>query len=435
MSVSPRPTGSLRAAVKRWPAAVVRYRWAIVAAWVVLAAFLIPMARNLEGRLEVSARMPSGQAEAVRADLEQRFRSPFTYRVLLVAEGIPNPGVPAGRAALERIVGALRNTHGVAGTLSSIDTQDPLFRGREDGFLVIVGLDAGPLPVETLLPVLRATTDALTRELRRTHPQAWLGWTGEAPLNFDLRIASTQDARSAELRVLPFTLLLLLLAFGSVVAAILPIGVGILSIALSLGVAAYVAQYFTLSVLIQSLASMIGLGLGIDYALLTVSRFREALAAGRDTRAAAEEATRHAGWTILLSAFPVSISFAALLTIPLSELRSVGFAGLTVTVFALLLSVTLLPAVLATLGPHVDSLRVRPRRRTYRAVGSGAWRRWAHGVIARPVVSLVLASAPLFCSRRRRCGSTRRCPAATGCRRDPSPCAPTTGWRRWGAST
>src|SRR5262245_42133004 len=396
MSGEVRSEGFLRSTWNRWSGLVVRRRWLVLAIWVAASFGLIPLARNLEGRLEVSARMPRGQAEGVRTDLERRFRSPFTYRVLLVAEGIPSPAVPEGRAALERIIGALRNVPGVAGTLSSIDTQDPLFRGRDDGFIIVVGLEPGHAPVESLLPQLGEATEKLTRELSRTHPKIWLGWTGEAPLNFDMRIASTEDARSAEMRVLPFTLLLLLLAFGSVIAALLPVGVGILSIVLALGVAAYMAQYFTLSILIQSLASMIGLGLGIDYALLTVSRFREALAAGRDTMAAAEEAARQAGWTILLSAFPVTISFAALLTIPLSELRSVGFAGLTVTVFALLLSVTLLPAILAMLGHHVDALRVRPKRRTFRAVGSGAWRRWAHRVIARPLLWLLAASAPLL---------------------------------------
>ncbi len=389
------PSGSFRGAMAGWPAAVVRHRWAIVAAWIALSLILIPAAGHLQERLEVSARMPSGQAEIVRLDLEKRFRSPFTYRVLLVADGLPGPNVPEGRAALERIVGALRSVPGVAGTLSSLDTNDLLFRGRQSGFLVVVGLDAGTAPVETLLPRLREKTAEISRQLRRDHPGAWLGWTGEAPLNFDLRIASTGDARSAEIRVLPLTLLLLLLAFGGVVAAVLPIGIGVLSIALSLGVAAWVAERFTLSILIQSLASMIGLGLGIDYALLTVSRFREALSAGRGSIAAAEEAARQAGWTILLSAFPVSISFAALLTIPLSELRSVGFAGLTVTVFALLSSTTLLPAVLAVLGPRIDALRVRPKRPSYRARGSEGWRRWGYRVISRPLLSLVLASAPL----------------------------------------
>jgi len=388
--------GALGRVVGRWPALVVRYRWAVVIAWAVIAAVFVPAARHVEERLEVAARMPSGQGEEVRMDLEDRFRSPFTNRVLLVADHLPVLGEPGGRPALEKIVDAVRRAPGVAGTLSPLDTNDPLFRGRTGGFLIVVGLDAGEQPVETLLPGLRKATDSLLRDLHGTYPDAWLGWTGEAPLNFDLRIASTADARSAELRVLPFTLLFLLLAFGSVVAAVLPISVGILSIALSMGVAALIARYFTLSILIQSLASMIGLGLGIDYALLTVSRFREALVAGRNAKSAAVEATRHAGWTILLSAFPVSIAFAALLTIPLSELRSVGFAGLTVTVFSLLLSVTLLPAVLSMLGRRLDALRIRRKRPTDSARGSEAWRRWGRRVIERPVLALVVTSAPLL---------------------------------------
>src|SRR4029453_2227396 len=349
----------------------------------------------LEERLEVAGDMPGGQAQAVENDLQNRFRSPFTNRVILVGEGLPAFGEPDGKEILETIVAAVEKVPGVAGILSSLDKDDELFHGRQGGFLLIIGLDAGGKPVEILLPGLRATTAELTARFRPAHPKAWLGWTGVAPLNSDLRRSSSEDARSAELRVFPFPLLLLVLAFGSVVAATLPLLVGILSIALSLGVAAWMAQHGTLSLLIQSLSSMIGLGLGIDSALLTVSRFREALAEGRDARGAAEDATRHAGWTILLSAFPVSISFAALLTIPLSEQRSVGFAGLTVTVFALLLSVTLLPAVLSLLGPRIDLLRVRPRRPAREAGGSAAWRRWGRRVIARPVLYLVLASAPL----------------------------------------
>ena len=290
----------------------------------------------------------------------------------------------------------MRDVPGVAGTLSSLDTRDPIFAGRDGGFLIVVGLDAGKDPVESLLPGLRKATESLAAGLKPAHPKVWLGWTGEVPLNFDLRIASAADARYAETRVLPLTLLLLLLAFGSVVAAVLPLGVGVLSIALSLGVAAFLARYFTISILIQSLSSMIGLGLGIDYALLTVSRFRESLSTGHSVKPAAEEAARRAGWTILLSAFPVSIGFAALLVIPLSELRSVGFAGLLVTVFSLLLSVTLLPAVLSMLGPRIDALRIRRKRPASERGGSDAWRRWGKQVTRRPVLALVLASAPLL---------------------------------------
>ena len=388
--------GATRAFLSRWPETVVRHPWLIGVFWLVMTVVLAPGARHVEDRLEVAARMPSEQAQAVHDDLQRRFRSPFTDRVLLVVEGVPLPTTPEGREALETIVRDVKKVPGVAATLSSLDTRDPIFAGREGGFLVVVGLDAGGRPVEDLLPRLREATTALTAKLRPAHPQAWFGWTGEVPLNFDLRRASAADARSAELRVLPLTLLLLILAFGGALAAVLPIGIGILSIVLSLGVAAWLSQFFVISIFIQTIASMIGLGLGIDYALLTVSRFREALSTGCGAGAAAEETARRAGWTILLSAFPVTIGFAALLTIPLSEQRSVGLAGLLVTLFALLLSVTLLPAILSRLGTRIDALRIRRVRPERAASGSAAWRRWGHRVTARPVLALVLASAPLL---------------------------------------
>jgi RND superfamily putative drug exporter len=396
MAAEPARPGPIRALLRRWPEAVVRLRWPIVVLWILAAIVLVPAARNVENHLEVAARMPSGQAELVRFDLERRFRSPFTDRVLLVVEGVPGADTPDGREILETIVRDLRAVPGVVGTLSSLDTRDPIFLGKNGGFLVVVGLDAGPRPIEELLPRLRETTAALALRLKPQHPHAWLGWTGEMPINFDLRIASAGDARAGERRVLPLTLIFLLFAFGSVVASVLPVGVGVLSIVFSLGIAALLTRFFTISILIQSLASMIGLGLGIDYALLTVSRFRESLAAGNGAGPAAQEAARRAGWTILLSAFPVSIGFAALLVIPLSELRSVGLAGLLVTLFSLLLSVTLLPAVLSFLGPRIDALRVRPARPAKAAAGSEAWRRWGNRVMARPVLALVLASAPLL---------------------------------------
>ncbi len=375
---------------------VVGHPWLIALFWAVVAVILLPAARNVESRLEVAARMPSGQAQAVHDELGRRFRSPFTDRVLLVIEGLPGPDTAEGRKVLETIVSALKETPGVAGTVSALDAKDPIFTGRDGGMMVIVGLDPGSRPVEDLLPNLREASGALTARLLPSYPQIWLGWTGEAPINFDLRIASAEDARSAETRVLPFTLLLLLLAFGSVVASVLPLGVGVLSIAFSLGVAAFLTRFFTISILIQSLSSMIGLGLGIDYALLTVSRFRESMASGRGSRAAAEETARRAGWTLLLSAFPVSIGFGALLMIPLSELRSVGLSGLLVTLFALLLSVTLLPAVLGKLGWRIDALRLIPARKSRAAAGSEAWRRWGKRVTARPLLALTLTSAPLL---------------------------------------
>ena len=161
-------SGKLGAFLARWPAGVVRYRWPIAIVWVVVVVVLAPGARNVENRLEVAARMPSGQAERVRLDLERRFRSPLTDRVLLVCEGLPGPDTAEGKEALETIVDALRAIPGVSGTLSSLDTEDSLFAGREGGFLIVVGLEAGSQPVETLLPRLRAASASLTARLHPT---------------------------------------------------------------------------------------------------------------------------------------------------------------------------------------------------------------------------------------------------------------------------
>ncbi len=117
----------------------------------------------------------------------------------------------------------------------------------------------------------------------------------------------------AESLVIPATLALLLVAFGSVVAAVIPLAVGQLAIATTLAIAGFLALHWHLSILVQNMATMLGLGLGIDYALLMVSRFREAISAGHNGLRASAIAARQAGRTLLISASTVAIGFLALL--------------------------------------------------------------------------------------------------------------------------
>jgi RND superfamily putative drug exporter len=124
----------------------------------------------------------------------------------------------------------------------------------------------------------------LQNQLRGRYPAVKLELTGEIPLNFDIRKASADDVQRGESLVIPATLALLLLAFGSLVAALIPLAVGQLAIATTLAIAGFLATRLHLSILVQNLATMLGLGLGIDYALLMVSRFREALRRKRRTR-------------------------------------------------------------------------------------------------------------------------------------------------------
>jgi RND superfamily putative drug exporter len=223
--------------------------------------------------------------------------------------------------------------------------------------------------------------------------------TGEIPLNFDIRKASADDVRRGESLVIPATLALLLVAFGSLVAALIPLAVGQLAIAATLAITGFLAQRWHLSILVQNLATMLGLGLGIDYALLMVSRFREAISAGHDGPAASVIAARQAGRTLLISASTVAIGFLALLTVPISEIRSIGVAGFLVAGMCVLLTNTVVPAVMALLGRRIDAGRLpfTPKLDSDRAERTGnRWRKWGKVIVAHPWLALVLAGAPLF---------------------------------------
>jgi RND superfamily putative drug exporter len=372
---------------------VVRRRAALALAWLAAAAVLLPLARRAEDRFEVQARILGSESAEVERLLATRFESPFAHGAVLVLAGVPGPGSPEGRAVLGTVVEALRARPEVSGTFSYLDQPEPHFAGeRGQGMFVLVGLEAPNGRVDRLLQGLRAATAALAARLRHDHPEISLRWTGEAAINFDLWRTSTDESRTAERRALPVTLVLLVAAFGSVVAALLPVASGALAVALTLGLLALASAVASLSVLVVSVASMLGLALGIDYALLTLSRFREARAAGSPPAPAAAEAARRAGGTAVLSGAVVAVGFLALLLVPLTELRSAVLGGLVVVVVSVLLAATLLPGALAALGPHLEAGRILPRR----AADGQRWRAWARRVTARPWLVLLLAGTPIL---------------------------------------
>jgi putative drug exporter of the RND superfamily len=377
---------------------LVRGRVVVLLLWAAIVLVLFPEARRAGSRFEVGTRMAGSAAASVEEDLAKRFRSPYVHPVLLVATGLPSAASSEGLGVLTDIVRRLNELPGITSTLSYVDAPDPIFLGEEGGSIVLVGLDSAGGSPDSLVPPLRRATSQLVGRLRKDYPEAALEWTGETPLNFDLRRVSSEDARLAERRIAPVVLLLLVAAFGSFIAAMLPIAVGVLAIVLTLGVSGLLARHWHLSILVQNLASMIGLGLGIDYALLMVSRFREALARGSSVIEAADESIRRAGHTLLLSAAPVAIGFAALLTVPVSELRSIGVAGILVTAFTLLVALTLLPLLLVWLGGWVGAGGFFRGQRGPASDDSRVerWRRWGRYVASHPKTSLVLAGAPVL---------------------------------------
>jgi len=360
---------------------------------------LLPFSFHAERHLETATRVEGSQAETVRQELDTRFHSPFVDRVVLVIQGLPPADSDQGQQALTPIVSALTDEPGVSGTISYLDLKDPIFLGNGGGTFVLVGLAATDSPVEDEVPRLHQLAHSLENQLRPHYPAVKLELTGEIPLNFDIRKASADDVRHGESLVIPATLILLLIAFGSLAAALIPLAVGQLAIATTLAITGFLAQRLHLSILVQNLATMLGLGLGIDYALLMVSRFREAISAGHDGPTASALAARQAGRTLLISASTVAIGFLALLTVPIGEIRSIGIAGFLVAGISVLLTNTLVPAVLALLGKRIDAGKMpfTPKLDAQRAAHTGIrWRRWGTVIVAHPWLALLLAGVPML---------------------------------------
>jgi RND superfamily putative drug exporter len=218
-----------------------------------------------------------------------------------------------------------------------------------------------------------------------------------APIFFsDIQSVTERDLRRAELISFPFAGLALVLVFGSLVAALVPAVIGGTAVLATLGCIVLVTRFSDVSIFAISLVSMLGLGLGIDYSLFVVSRFRDELAE-RDVPDALGVAMATAGKAVMFSGLTVFIGLLGLTSFSFNTLRSLGIAGSIVVALSMLASLTLLPAILAALGPRIDALAViRPGRGR-----SGLWHaiadrvmRQAGLVFVSVMILLILLGAP-----------------------------------------
>lgn len=216
--------------------------------------------------------------------------------------------------------------------------------------------------------------------------------TGYAAFKGDLDRVMQQDLIRAELTSAPFTVLVLLLVFGSLVAAVLPVGVGGISVAMGIAAVFLLARRMEVAQYAVNVASLVGTGVAIDYSLFMVTRFREELAAGRDVESAVAVTVATAGRAVAFSGLAVAIGLGGLLFFHGSYIASLGLGAMLVVVFAVLYALTFMPALLAVLGPRVDAGRVlRPRDKP-----SGFWRRMAHVVMRHPVIVLSVTLVSLL---------------------------------------
>ncbi|MFE1079294.1 MMPL family transporter [Nocardiopsis alba] len=221
---------------------------------------------------------------------------------------------------------------------------------------------------------------------------------GSIAVEHELSETAESDIVRAELVTLPLLLFLLVLIFGGLVAGLIPLAVGGLAILGSLTVLRLLTQVTEVSVFAINVATLLGLGLAIDYGLFMVSRFREELNKGRAIADAVRRTVDTAGRTVAFSGITVGIAFAGLLFFPQPILKSIGWGGIAVVVFDLIAALVFLPALMSVVGHRIDRFRLPLPRRTVTGIvdeNAGAWARLARAVMRGPAVSLVAVACVL----------------------------------------
>jgi RND superfamily putative drug exporter len=180
-------------------------------------------------------------------------------------------------------------------------------------------------------------------------------------------------------------LLILLFVFGTLPAVLTPLVVAVAAILNTFSLVWALTYVTDVSIIVQFLIALVGLGVAIDYALLMIFRFRDELREGNDVESALVETMTHAGHSVIISGTTVAVGLLAMVLLPLPLLRSMGIGGMLIPVVSVLATLTLLPAMLSVLGPRINSIRVMPRRLIDSGhPEDGAWGRWARFVLRRP---------------------------------------------------
>jgi putative drug exporter of the RND superfamily len=211
--------------------------------------------------------------------------------------------------------------------------------------------------------------------------------TGQSAVLYDLNQRSSADLLHAESIGLPITLAILLIVFGSPLAALLPVVLALCAVTISMAALYLLSGIMVVSVFAENTVSMIGLGIGVDYSLFLLARFRAALATGITAEAAARRAAHEVRPIIVYSGAAVAIGFAALCLVRLPFLKALALGGILVVIISVLATLTLLPALLATIGARINWPRHTPRVRPSRR--HPLWLAWAHMIDRRPLLCVV----------------------------------------------
>jgi RND superfamily putative drug exporter len=369
---------------------VVRRKWWVVAAWAVVLLAALPFAPQAPGQLSAGGfildDLESARAKAL---LEEELGLPPSALVVVFHSDTLEAGTPAFEVAAAQAMRDVPDAPHVAGVISHLVSPRQVSADRHTAYDIIT-LDLPPDDSPDAIPVLE--------ERLGEAPGLEVALAGGPAFYGDVQRVSEEDLRRSEVISLPLAAVALLLVFGSLVAAGVPLAVGGAAVLVALAAIFFVASLTPMSVFVLNLATLLGLGLGVDYSLLMTSRFREELASRGGREDAVPDAVRAtvatAGRAVFFSGLTVLLGLLGLVLFEFMILRSVGIAGAMVVGLAVAAALTLMPAILAILGTRIDRFAIR--RIAVGAPTDGRWAGLARSVMRRPVAVLVPTLALLL---------------------------------------
>ncbi|HET7580140.1 MAG TPA: MMPL family transporter [Bacillales bacterium] len=360
-----------------------RFRKTIIAAWLIIAIGLGFFALKLPGVLNGSGFETNGEYQKVESIMQQDFGKPKGSMILLFQSKHLATDNPVFHQYVHLTLKKLKQVK--VNHLTGV--QSP-YKGK--GMLKKHTAYA-TLSFNTSFDGLQSSIKEIRKHLKDSSKIS-VGLTGTAVIATDLNHASQESLARAETVGIPAALIILILAFGGLIAASLPLFIGILSVIATCGIVYFFGVYTDLSIFLLNVIPMVGLALGIDFSLLLVHRFREELAK-RPVREALIRTVETAGRSIGFSGFCVFLGLIGMLLIQVNIFQTIALGGMVVVILSVLVAITFLPALLAVLGSNINRFRFfKPREDPKRS----AWHRFSAFVMKRPVIMLVLSTIVLL---------------------------------------
>ena len=389
-ATAPRPARHLAARMGRWSAA----HWKTATfGWLVIIAVVFYVGNQMGTQTIDEATSGPGESGQVDKILDAGFKQPAAETVLVQSASGLTVADPGFRVAVDEAIASLEASPDVQNIESPLD---PAFADQvsEDGSSVLIDFEirGDPDDAGDLVDPIVAGIDGV----QASHPDLYIGEIGDASAEKAVDGAVGDDLKKAGILSLPITLIILLIALGSVVAAGIPLLIGLTAVLGALGLTAVASQFMAVSEYASAVVLLVGLAVGVDYVMFYLRRFREERAAGRGDTAALEAAAATSGRSVLISGLTVMVAMAGMFFTGDETFASFGLATILVVAVAVLGSLTVLPALLSRLGGRVDAGRVPFSRRRREAREGRFWGGVVDRVLRHPVVSIVLAGGLLI---------------------------------------